>query len=217
MGEILHMKFEVKKVTLGDSGDITVFIPINIPNQLSVVKPVRRTTCIIGNSVAFEFLKKIFYIVANIKEKGFIFIPTKPLLENDFKKYYDVETFDMDIVLVNYHSLHIKPKDIKRVISICEKVKGDIRQICTENLEIKKAPNFWLTGRKLTTRKQGKTFIISTNRNVYFKFVFDLDCFIGYEDDEEYNFYDHIHEDYRIGTSMSDGFDFVYHYKENNK
>lgn len=81
----------------------------------------------------------------------------------------------------------------------------------------KKYPNYWLINRKLTTKRFKNILIISTNRDVFLKFIHDTDRFIGIEDNEEYNFDYHCHEDL-IGTARDNGFNFLYyHKKDNNK
>jgi len=207
------IKFEVKKVVLHNK-ELQIYIPLKIPKQLTAIDPVIWEFAILGNTIAFEFLQKIFCFASQISSNEIIYIPTKTLKYNEYKNIWRYGIFDMDIVLINYHALQIKSKEIDKAISISKKIKGKETDkiLDTKNIQV---PRHWLGDRKLCTKRKEKVLIISTNRDVYSQFAYEMKYLTGFKDSEDCNFDYHIHED-RIGTSKSNGFNFLYYHREEN-
>ena len=207
------MKFIVKKVKIYSNEELNIYIPLKVPNKLTAIDPIVQDIAILGNSVAYEFLKNMFSLAMSLDLNEIIYIPTKQLKINEYREIWKYGIFDLDIVLVNYHGTQLKAKEIFKAITN-NNYSHSFKEISLHNYE-KNYPERWLIDRKLTTKRFKDTLIISTNRDVFLKFIHDTDWFIGMEDDEEYNFDYHYHEDL-IGTSKDNGFNFLYYHKKDN-
>lgn len=139
-----------------------------------------------------------------------IYIPTYPLNFNEYREICNYGIFDMDIVLVNYNSTQLKAKEIFKAINIKNSVSQDFSEISIKDNDTR-YPDYWLIDKKLNVKRFKNVFIISTNRDVFIKFACDIEYMMVEEDDEQYNFDFHIHEDL-IGTSKDNGFNFLYYY-----
>jgi len=204
------MKFKIKKVMLYGNKELNIYIPIKVPKQLTAVDPIVWDNAILGNSIAYEFLKKLFVLAANLDSKEIIYIPTHSMKINEYKD----GIFDMDIVLLNYHATQLKAKEIFKAVKTKSIFTEYIREVIIEDNNIV-YPDYWLTDRKLSARRFKNTLIISTNRDVFLMLAYDAGRMTGIEDNEEYNFDSHIHED-SIGTSENNGFNFLYYHKKDN-
>lgn len=209
------MKFNIKKVKLSEKKEFDIYIPFEVPKQLTAIDPIVWDKAILGNSIAYKFLKEIFIMASNLKHHEIIYIPTYPLNFNEYRDIWNYGIFDMGIVLVNYHSTQLKAKEIFKVINIKENVSQSFSEISIKDNNTR-YPDYWLTDKKLNAKRFKDVFIISTNRDVFIKFACDIEYMIVEEDDEQYNFDFHIHEDL-IGTSKDNGFNFLYYYRKGNE
>ncbi|BDR83858.1 hypothetical protein K254310026_12690 [Clostridium tetani] len=212
MGE--KMKFKIRDVILHGNKNLKIYIPEKIPKQLTAVDPIVWDKAIMGNSIAYEFLRKVFILAANLNSQEIIYIKTKPITSNEYRDIFKYGIFDMDIVLVNYCGTQLKPKEILKAIKIKSIPAEYQKEVIIENNNIK-YPDHWRLEKKLSTKRIKNILIISTNRDVFLKFACDLEYMIGMEDDEEYNFDYHVHEDF-IGTSEYNGFNFLYYHRKQN-
>ncbi|GFP75527.1 hypothetical protein [Clostridium fungisolvens] len=208
------MKFNVKKVKLSKKRELDIYIPLEVPRQLTAIDPVVWDIAILGDSVAYKYLKKLFIAASNLKSQEIIYIPTYPNDSNEYRDIWSYGIFDMDIVLVNYHSTQLKAKDIFNAINTKNSISEHLKDINIKNSSTK-YPEDWLTDRRLNARRFKNTLIIYTNRDVFIKFAFDTEYMTVDNDDEQYNFNVHLHEDL-IGTSKDNGFNFLYYHKKEN-
>ena len=208
------MKFKVREKILHGNNKLYIYVPLKIPKQLTAVDPIVWDKAILGNSTAYEFLKKMFILASSLEAQQLIYIPTNPIKLNEYRDIWEYGIFDMDIVLINYHAVQLKAKEIFKAIKEVNTVSEELKDIAIEETHIQ-YPNHWLTDGKLTTKRFKNILIISTNRDVFLKFAYDTRHMTGMEDDEEYNFDYHIHEDL-IGTSEDNGFNFLYYHKKEN-
>ncbi|WP_461612045.1 hypothetical protein [Clostridium sp. Marseille-QA1073] len=208
------MKFRVRKTILHGNNKLYIYVPLEIPKQLTAIDPIVWDKAILGNSTAYEFLKKIFILASSLEFQKLIYIPTNPIKLNEYRDIWEYGIFDMDIVLINYHGAQLKAKEIFKAIKEANTISEELKDITIEETHIQ-YPNHWLTDRKLTTKRFKNLLIISTNRDVFLKLACDASGMTGMEDDKEYNFDYHIHEDF-IGTSKDNGFNFLYYHKKEN-
>lgn len=208
------MKFIIKKVKLSEENELDIYIPLKIPKQLTAIDPIVWDKAILGNSIAYKFLKEIFIMASNLKHHEIIYIPTYPLNFNEYRYIWNYGIFDMDIVLVNYNSTQLKAKEIFKAINIKNSVSQDFSEISIKDNDTR-YPDYWLIDKKLNAKRFKNVFIISTNRDVFIKFACDIEYMMVEEDYEQYNFDFHIHEDL-IGTSKDNGFNFLYYYRKEN-
>jgi len=208
------MKFKVREKILHGNNKLYIYVPLKIPKQLTAVDPIVWDKAILGNSTAYEFLKELFILASRLQSQQLIYIPTNPAKLNEYRDIWKYGIFDMDIVLINYHGVQLKAKEIFKAIKETNIVSEKLRDIAIEETHIQ-YPNHWLTDRKLTTKRFKNLLIISTNRDVFLKFAYDTRHMTGMADDEEYNFDYHIHEDW-IGTSEDNGFNFLYYHEKEN-
>jgi preprotein translocase subunit SecE len=208
------MKFIIKKIKICKSRELDIYIPLRVPKQLTAIEPIVWDKAILGNTIAYEFLKKLFLLASELNPHEIIHIPTHPIEFNEYKEIWKHGIFDMDIVLVNYHSTQIKAKEIYKAIKTKSNFTKSFREIITEHNDVI-YPNYWQTDKKLSTKRFKSILIISANMDVFCKLACDIDHLIGMEDGEQYNFDYHIHEDF-IGTANDNGFNFLYYHKEEN-
>jgi len=208
------MKFQIKKVKLNKKSELDIYIPLEVPRQLTAIDPIVWDRAILGDSAAYRYLKELFIIASNLRSQEIIYIPTYPLIFNEYRDIWSYGIFDMDIVLVNYHSTQLKAKDIFKAIKINNGISEHFSEINIKDSSTR-YPESWLTDRRLNSRRFKNIFIISTNRDVFMKFAFDTDYMMVDEDDEQYNFDFHLHEDL-IGTSEDNGFNFLYYHRKEN-
>lgn len=208
------MKFKVREKILKGNNKLYIYVPLKIPKQLTAVDPIVWDKAIIGNSIGYEFLKKMFVFASSLDTQQLIYIPTNSAKLNEYKDIWEYGIFDMDIVLVNYHGVQLKAKEIFKAIKEANAVSEEVKDIPIEEADIQ-YPDDWLTDRKLTTKRFKNLLIISTNRDVFLKLAYDTKHMTGMEDNEEYNFDYHIHEDL-IDTSKDNGFNFLYYHEKEN-
>lgn len=208
------MKFKVRKTILHGNNKLYIYIPLKIPKQLTAIDPIVWDKAILGNSIAYEFLKKMFILASNLEFQQLIYIPTNSIKLNEYRDIWKYGIFDMDIILINYHAVQLKAKEIFKAIKEVNTISEELKDITIEETYIQ-YPNRWLTDRKLTTKRFKNLLIISTNRDVFLKLAYDIKHMTGIEDDEEYNFDYHTHEDL-IGSSKNNGFNFLYYHKKEN-
>lgn len=181
---------------------------------MTAIDPISWDKAILANSIGYEFMRKLFLVAADLKYEQILYIPTKSMKFNEYKDLWEYGTFDMDIVLANYHATQLKPKEILKAIHSKDLLNEYIIEINIQDTNII-YPDNWLTNRKLSTKRFKDLLIISTNKNVYSMLAAYSDCMTGEEDNEKYNFNDHIHVD-SIGTSKDDGFNFLYYHRKEN-
>lgn len=208
------MKFKVRKTILHGNNKIYIYVPLKIPKQLTAIDPIVWDKAILGNSIAYEFLKKMFIFASRLEPQQLIYIPTNSIKLNEYRDIWEYGIFDMDIVLINYHGVQLKAKEIFKAIKEVNTISEEVKDITIEETDIQ-YPNGWLVDRKLTTKRFKNLLIISTNRDVFLNFACDTKYMTGMEDNEEYNFDYHIHEDW-MGTSKDNGFNFLYYHKKEN-
>ncbi|ADL51186.1 hypothetical protein [Clostridium cellulovorans] len=208
------MKFNTKKVMLSKNREVYIYIPLEVPRHLTAIDPIIWDRAILGDSSGYRYLKELFLVASNLRAQEIIYIPTYPLIFNEYKDIWSDGIFDMDIVLVNYHSTQLKVKDIFKAINIKNNISEHFREIRIKDSSTR-YPESWLTDRRLNARRFKSVFIISTNRNVFVKLAFDTEYMMVDKDDEQYNFDFHIHEDL-IGTSEDNGFNFLYYHRKEN-
>ena len=214
MGIISIMKFNIKKVKVSKNRELDIYLPFKIPKQLTAIDPVVWDMAIMGNSNAYKFLKELFIIASNLSPQEIIYIPTCPLNFNEYRDIWSDGMFDLDIVLVNYHSTQLKSKDILKAINTKNSISEYFREVKIKDSDTRH-PDNWLTDKKLNARRFKNIFIISTNRDVFMKFACDTEHMMVKEDNEQYNFDFHLHEDF-IGTSKDNGFNFLYYHRKEN-
>lgn len=210
----IYMKFIIKTVTLYKDKELNIYTPLKIPKQLTAIDPMVWDKAILGNSISYEFLKKMFLLASSLNSHEMIYIPTYPIKFNEYRESWNYGIFDMDIVLVNYHSTQLKNKEIFKAVKMNSTGAKKIREITFENQSIK-YPEHWQTHKKFSTKRFKNILIISANRDVFLKFACDTDGFVGMEDDEQYNFDYHYHEDL-IATAKDNGFNFLYYHNKKN-
>lgn len=212
--EMIDIKFKVKRVLLHENKKLDIYIPIKVPKQLTAIDLIGWDKSILGNSIAYEFMRKLFLVAADLKNEQILYIPTNYIRFNEYRDLWECGIFDMDIVLANYHATQLKPKEILRVIKSRNILSEYIMEINPQDTNII-YPENWLTNRKLSTKRFKNLLIISTNKNVFSMLAADSNRMTGMEDNEEYNFNHHIHED-SIGTSQDNGFNFLYYHRKEN-
>jgi hypothetical protein len=208
------MKFKIKRVILHENKELDIYIPLKVPKQLTAIDPIVWDKAILGNSIAYEFLKKIFILASSLHSHEIIYIPTYPLRSNEYRDIWEYGIFDMGIILVNYHVTQLKAKELYTAIKMKHKFTENIREVFIEDNNIS-YPHYWLTDKKLSTRRFKDILIISANGDVFLKFAGDTDHMLGRKDDEQYNFDYHLHEDL-MGTSKDNGFNFLYYHSKQN-
>lgn len=208
------MKFKVKEVMIKKDKVFKIYTPMKIPMQLTAIDPIGWDKVILANSIGYEFLIKVFTLASKLKYRELIYIPTNPLKKNEYKNFFEFGIFDLDIVLINYHEVQLKDKEIFRIIKEERVLKNYIKEIIIEDLDIEYL-EYWLIDRKLSTKRFKNTMIISTNRDVFMHLAKDSEKMTGEKDNEDYNFNSHIHED-SIGTSEYNGFNFFYYHRKEN-
>lgn len=97
------MKFIVKKVKIYPNKELNIYIPLKVPNQLTAIDPIVQDIAILGNFVAYEFLKNMFSLAMSLDLNEIFYIPTKQLKTNEYREIWKYGIFDMYIVFVNYH------------------------------------------------------------------------------------------------------------------
>lgn len=140
MGE--KMKFKIRDVILHGNKNLKIYIPEKIPKQLTAVDPIVWDKAIMGNSIAYEFLRKVFILAANLNSQEIIYIKTKPITSNEYRDIFKYGIFDMDIVLVNYCGTQLKPKEILKAIKIKSIPAEYQKEVIIENNNIK-YPDHW--------------------------------------------------------------------------
>ncbi|WP_291579718.1 hypothetical protein [Clostridium sp. UBA6640] len=208
------MKFKVREKILHGNNKLYIYIPLKIPKQLTAIDPIVWDKAILGNSTAYEFLEKVFILASRLESQQLIYIPTNSIKLNEYRDIWEYGIFDMDIVLINYHGVQLKAKEIFKAIKEANTISEELKDMAIEKNNIQ-YPNRWLTDGKLAAKRFKNLLIVSTNRDVFLKFACDIEYMTGMEDDEEYNFDCHIHEDL-IGTSEDNGFNFLYYHKKEN-
>ena len=140
------MKFNIKKVKFSKERELDIFIPLEVPRQLTAVDPVVWDMSILGDTFAYRYLKELFLIASNLAAQEIIYIPTYPLVFNEFRDVWSYGIFDMDVVLVNYHSTQLKAKDIFKAINVKNSISEHFREIEVINSRIR-YPENWQIGR----------------------------------------------------------------------
>ena len=208
------MKFTLKKHKLGEK-IVSIYMPINIPRGLSAVDPISWDLAILGDTEAFEFLRTIFLIAAELKANECIYISTVKNRSIEYRDIWRAGIFDLDILMINSSHTHIKSKIWERLIDGIKYTKGNVVQIIPQKEQVEETPKFWLNDKKLNTIRRGKYFVLQTNSVSFERLSYDLDSgMTGFRDSEEYNFDFHVHEDF-FGTREDNGFNFLYHYTAN--
>ncbi|MCY6958549.1 hypothetical protein [Clostridium brassicae] len=208
------MNFKVKEVRLHGNKKLSIYIPIEVPKQLTAIDPLVGDKSVLANSIAYKFLRKLFILASSLNFQEIIYIPTNSIALNEYRDIFKYGIFDMDIVLVNYHATQLKSKEILKAIKMKRGFTEYFKEIFVEDNNLI-YPDYWLTDQKLSTKRLKNILIISTNRDVFLKFACDVDSMIETEDSEQYNFDYHLHEDF-IGTSKDNGFNFLYYHRKEN-
>ena len=64
-----------------------------------------------------------------MEHNSFIYIPEKVLKYNEHKDIWNKGIFDMEIVLINYHSIQISTKEVEKLLYSVSNKKGVTEKI----------------------------------------------------------------------------------------
>jgi hypothetical protein len=204
------MKAIEKKVYDKKLGKVTVYELTNVPNQLRSGDISWYQKVILGNSDAFEYLKRVFIIASSMKnKKTIIYIKEKSEINRRFDEWLKGGMLHMDIVISNYNSFVAKPKHIKRIIDISKKVIGQEMELNDKDVELKDIP-YWKIKNTQHVKSYGKYIMISSNELGYLDLAKDANRLVGLDNKETYMCDFHIHLDENTET------DFWYYYESYN-
>ena len=94
------MKAFKKKVFDKKTGEVYVYELRDIPRQLRFADLARYQRVVLGNSEAFQFLRKVFIIASSIKdEKAIIHTPDNSHHGDRYEKWFKEGMIHMDLVI----------------------------------------------------------------------------------------------------------------------
>ncbi|WP_141692694.1 hypothetical protein [Paenibacillus pectinilyticus] len=203
---------------------ITVLEPINVPYHLWFAEPVIESRSVLANAEGFAFMRDLMLIAAQYKENNVMYYVPRPRLNEDtpamareeIKSWYMIGEFDLDLVMFNFHYLHIRSKDIKKAIKASRyltKTIVGIEPVYADLHVYKERFEHWQLKNLLHTKSYSKTLIINADRDVLLYLSYQADGFTHLTNDVKHNFDAHSHAD-DIGTSVENGLNFFYYFTD---
>lgn len=205
------MKALKKRVYDKKYGKIIVYELLDVPMQLRFADAARYQRVILGNSNAFDYLRKVFILAASLNdEKSIIHIRDNSMHGERYEEWFQEGMFHMDLVVSNYHIFTAKPKYIKRIVDKSKKVLGEELILEYKDMKLTDIP-YWAFENTQQVKSYGKYMIFSSNKLGYLDLARSANRLIGLKDVETYMCDFHIHLDDNTST------DFWYYYESHNE
>lgn len=205
------MKALKKKIYDKKIGEVYVYEILDVPKQLRFADAARYQRVVLGNSDAFDFLRKVFILAARVKsEKLIIHIRDNSIHGERYEEWFKEGNFYMDLVVSNFQFFVAKPKYIKRIIDKSKKVPGEKIELEYNDEELIDIP-YWKIENTQHIKSHGKYMMFSSNKLGYLDLAYTATRLMGLEDLETYSCDFHIHLDDKTAT------DFWYYYESHDE